>query len=299
MRWFRRKRFDPPPSALPRRVRRLEVLSSRLIRSGFAGDYHSAFHGKGVEFAQVREYMPGDDIRTIDWNVTARSGVPHVKQFVEERDLTVMIVIDVSRSMAFGSVDRRKIDRAVELAAVLSFAAVENNDRVGLLLFGPKVRRYFPPRKGRTWSQAIIRAALAEGLHPDGPADLETTVRFLQRVSVKRNVMLFISDFLDMPFERALERLSRKHDVIALAISDPREHAFPSRGLVRLVDGESGQASQIDLSKNRVRASAGRRVMELVQGFRRAKIDHLFVSTAIPYERDLLGFFRNRVLRAP
>lgn len=299
MRWLRRKRFDPPPTALPRRVRRLEVLSSRLIRSGFAGDYHSAFHGKGIEFAQVREYMPGDDIRTIDWNVTARSGVPHVKQFVEERDLTVMIAIDVSRSMAFGSVDRRKIDRAVELAAVLSFAAVENKDRVGLLLFGPKVRRFFPPRKGRTWSQSIIRAALAEGLHPDGSADLESAVRFLQRVSVKRNVILFISDFLDMPFERSLERLSRKHDVIALAISDPREHVFPGRGLVRLVDGESGQVSQIDLTQNRVRLTAGRRMTELVQQFRRARIDHLFVSTAIPYERDLLGFFRNRVLRAP
>jgi len=299
MSWLRRKRFDPPPTALPRKVRRLEVLSSRLIRSGFAGDYHSAFHGKGIEFAQVREYMPGDDIRTIDWNVTARSGIPHVKQFVEERDLTVMIVIDVSRSMAFGSLDRRKIDRAVELAAVLSFAAVENSDRVGLLLFGPKVRRFFPPRKGRSWSQAIVRAALAESLHPEGPADLENAVRFLQRVSVKRSVILILSDFLDMPFERSLDRLSRKHDVIAISISDPREQAFPTRGLIRLVDSESGQAAQIDLRTNRVRATAGRRMTELVQRFRRARVDHLFVSTAVPYERDLLGFFRNRVLRAP
>src|SRR3954449_9566529 len=154
--FFRRRksRFRVP---LTRRVRDLEILSARLIRAGFAGDYHSAFHGRGIEFSQVREYQPGDDVRTIDWNVTARSGVPHVKQFVEERDLTVIIAIDISKSMAFGSVDWRKCDIAAELAAVFAFAAVQNSDRIGLLLFADGVVRYVPPRRGRPHAQVIVR----------------------------------------------------------------------------------------------------------------------------------------------
>jgi uncharacterized protein (DUF58 family) len=145
---------------LVRRVRDLELLSSRLIRAGFAGDYHSAFHGRGIEFSQVREYMPGDDIRTIDWNVTARTGAPHVKEFIEERDLTILLAVDVSASMAFGSVDWRKCDLAAELAAVFAFSAVENSDRIGLLLFSDSVRAFLPPRRGRAHAQVIVRAAV-------------------------------------------------------------------------------------------------------------------------------------------
>src|SRR5256714_12853212 len=170
---FRRRlpRFRVP---LTRRVAELEIVSSRLIRAGFAGDYHSAFHGRGIEFAQVREYLPGDDIRTIDWNVTARSGLPHVKEFVEERDLTVLIAVDVSGSMAFGSVDWRKCDIAAELAAVFAFSAVQNADRVGLLLFSDSVRRYIPPRRGRGHAQVLVRAAVDAAMRGcSGNADLE------------------------------------------------------------------------------------------------------------------------------
>ncbi|HKO57730.1 MAG TPA: DUF58 domain-containing protein, partial [Thermoanaerobaculia bacterium] len=165
---------------LARRVLDLEIVSARLIRAGFAGDYHSAFHGRGIEFSQVREYQPGDDIRAIDWNVTARSGVPHVKEFIEERDLTVLIAVDVSGSMAFGSIDWRKCDIAAELTAVFAFSAVQNSDRVGLLLFSSSVRSYLPPRRGRGHAQVIVRAAVDAAMRGcAGSADLEYAAAFL------------------------------------------------------------------------------------------------------------------------
>src|SRR5437016_4406627 len=192
---FRRK---PPQYRTPltRRVRDLELVSARLIRAGFAGDYHSAFHGRGIEFAQVREYLPGDDIRTIDWNVTARSGVPHVKEFVEERDLTVLVAVDVSGSMAFGSVDWRKCDVAAELAAVFAFSAVQNADRIGLLLFGGGATTFIAPRRGRAHAQVIVRAAVDAAMKgPRGRADVDHAVTVLERVARKRAVVLVISDF--------------------------------------------------------------------------------------------------------
>ena len=295
--FFKRK---PPNLREPvaRRVRDLEMLSSRLIRAGFAGDYHSAFHGRGIEFSQVREYMPGDDIRTIDWNVTARSGVPHVKEFIEERDLTVLIAVDVSASMGFGSVDWRKCDIAAELAAVFAFSAVENSDRAGLLLFGKRIETYIPPRRGRAHAQVLVRAAVDAAMRgPRGDADLEQAARFLERVAVKRAVVLVLSDFLDLHLERSLARLNRKHDVIAIPIFDPREERFPDQGLVRIVDAESGEARLIHLKGSDVAPRAQQRREQLVRRFRSAAIDHLAVSTAVPYDRELLRFFRERALR--
>ncbi|MDQ3284097.1 MAG: DUF58 domain-containing protein [Acidobacteriota bacterium] len=283
---------------LVRRVRDLELLSARLIRAGFAGDYHSAFHGHGIEFAQVREYMPGDDIRTIDWNVTARSGVPHVKQFIEERDLTVIIAVDVSGSMSFGSVDWRKCDIAAELAAVFAFSAVENADRAGLLLFSDNVRTFIPPRRGRAHAQVLVRAAVEAAMRgAKGEADLDHAVRFLERVAGRRAVVLVLSDFLDLHFERPLNRLNRKHDVIAIPIVDPREERFPDAGLARVVDLESGEARMIELRKADVARRALQRREQLDRRFRGAAIDHLIVSTAIPYDRELLRFFRERAAR--
>lgn len=294
---FKRKSPDLR-TPLIRRVRDLELLSSRLIRSGFAGDYHSAFHGRGIEFSQVREYMPGDDIRTIDWNVTARTGVPHVKEFVEERDLTVLLAVDVSGSMTFGSVDWRKCDIAAELAAVFAFSAVENSDRIGLLLFSDSIRTFIPPRRGRAHAQVIVHAAVEAAMRSaSGRADLEHAARFLERVAVKKAVVLVLSDFLDVAFERPLNRLARKHDVIAIPIVDPREERFPAGGLARLVDLESGQARIIDLGRADVARRAAQRHEILVRRFRVAAIDHLAVSTALPYDRELLRFFKERTLR--
>jgi uncharacterized protein (DUF58 family) len=296
---FKRKTAPDLRAPIARRVRDLELLSSRMIRSGFAGDYHSAFHGQGIEFAQVREYIPGDDIRTIDWNVTARSGVPHVKQFVEERDLTVMIAIDVSGSMRFGSVDWRKCDIAAELASVFAFSAVENFDRAGLLLFSDDSQTYIPPRRGRAHAQVLVRAAVDAAMRGPltrigGEANLENAARFLERVAVKRSVVLVLSDFLDLHFERPLNRLNRKHDVIALPIIDPREERFPDAGLARVVDLETAETRLIDLGRSDVARRAAQRRVQLERRFRSAGIDHLAISTAIPYDRELLRFFKQR-----
>ncbi|HSP34027.1 MAG TPA: DUF58 domain-containing protein [Thermoanaerobaculia bacterium] len=279
-------------------MRELELLSARMIRAGFAGDYHSAFHGRGIEFSQVREYQPGDDIRTIDWNVTARSGVPHVKEFIEERDLTILIAADVSGSMAFGSVDWRKCDIAAELTSVFAFSAVQNSDRVGLLLFSDRVRTYVPPRRGRGHAQVIVRAAIDAAMHgPKGAADFEQAARFLERVSAKRAVVILLSDFLGSTFEGALARLNRKHDLIAIAISDPREERLPDRGLARLVDAETGNARLVDLRKTDLGRRAFERERQMDRRFKTSGVDWLPVSTAMPYDRDLVRFFRERIAR--
>jgi len=281
-----------------RRVRDLEILSSRLIRAGFAGDYHSAFHGRGIEFSQVREYQPGDDIRTIDWNVTARTGAPHVKEFIEERDLTVIIALDASASMAFGSVDWRKCDIAAELAAVFAFSAVENMDRVGLLLFSDNVRRFIPARRGRAHAQVIVHSAVDAAVRGcSGTADFDRAALYLDRVSTKRAVILVVSDYLNLNFERTMKRLNRRHDVIAVAISDPREERFPIGAMARVVDAENGRMRLIDLRSADVTRRAMQRQQQNVRRWRAAGVDALSISTAMPYDRELLRFFQERVRR--
>jgi len=295
-------RSKPPQFRVPvpKRVRDLEILSSRLIRAGFAGDYHSAFHGRGIEFSQVREYQPGDDVRAIDWNVTARTGLPHVKEFIEERDLTVLIAVDVSGSMAFGSVDWRKCDIAAELTAVFAFSAVENSDRVGLVLFSDAVRTFVPPRRGRAHAQVIVHAAVDAAMHGcRGSADLERAATFLERVSSKRAVVLVLSDYLNLNFERTLRRLNRRHDVIAVALSDPREERFPSGALARLVDAETGKARLVDLGDAEVSKRSAQRQQQVARRFRVSGVDALAISTAVSYDRALLRFFRERVHRVP
>lgn len=294
---FKRK---PPQLREPiaRRVADLEIASSRLIRAGFAGDYHSAFHGRGIEFSQVREYFAGDDIRSIDWNVTARTGVPHVKEFIEERDLTILIAIDVSGSMAFGSAAWRKCDIAAELASIFAFAAVQSSDRVGLMLFTDSVRTFLPPRRGRAHAQVLVRAAVEAAMRGcAGSADLEHAARYLERVTVKRAVILMLSDFLDLSFEKTLRRLDRRHDVIAVSIVDPREERFPERGLLRLVDAESGATRLVDLKYADVARRAAQRAQQLDRRFRHAGIDHLPLSTVEPYDHSLLRFFKERSAR--
>ena len=297
MRLLRRQQpqFQAP---VARRVRDLEILSSRLIRAGFAGDYHSAFQGRGIEFSQVREYQPGDDIRTIDWNVTARTGAPHVKEFIEERDLTVIIAVDASASMAFGSVDWRKCDIAAELAAVFAFSAVENMDRVGLLLFSDNVQRFIPARRGRAHAQVIVHSAVDAAMRGcSGTADFDRAAVYLERVSTKRAVILVVSDYLNLNFERTMKRLNRRHDVIAVAVSDPREERFPSGAMARVVDAESGRMRLIDLRSADVTRRAMQRQQHNVRRWRAAGVDALSISTAMPYDRELLRFFRERVRR--
>jgi uncharacterized protein (DUF58 family) len=221
-----------------------------------------------------------------------------VKEFVEERDLTVIVALDVSASMGFGSVDWRKCDIAAELAAVFAFSAVQNSDRIGLLLFSSATRRYIPPRRGRAHAQVIVRAAVDAAMRgPRGTADFDAAGRFLERVNAKRSVVIVLSDFLDLNFERALKRLNRRHDVVAVAVADPREERFPRGGLAQLVDAESGRARLVSLAAADVERRAAARRQQIDRRFRNAGVDRLLLSTAMPYDRDLLRFFRERAMR--
>lgn len=292
---FRRKPPHRAEISTHRRVRELEVVTARLMRAGFAGQYHAAFHGRGVEFAQVREYLPGDDVRVIDWNVTARTGVPHVKEFVEERDLTVILAIDCSGSMGFGSIDRRKADLAAELTAVLAFAANQNGDRVGLVTFDEDVRSFVPPKRGRKQIERIVRQVLIDTAPPGRPGDFSAASRFLHRVLVKRSVILVLSDFLDPTLAPLLQRLDVRHDVVALMLSDPREDRLPRRGLVDLMDAESGRRRTLDLRSASARGAPRREEARNV--LLRRGIDAVTLSTAEPYERALIRFFDLRTRR--
>ena len=295
------KLFFPKPPRQPavslhRRIRQLEIVTSKLVREGFAGQYHSAFHGRGLEFSQVREYQPGDDVRTIDWNVTARTGLPHVKQFVEERDLTILLALDISPSMSFGSIDRRKSEVAAELVSVLSYSALKNHDRVGLVTFSDKVHRFVTPKRGRAQVTAVTRAALVAT-----PTGTRTTFvpleRFLHNVLRRRSVLIVLSDFLDATGGRELTRLGERHDVVAMRITDPREAILPRQGLVRLRDAEHGHRITIDLADPLPHSEMQRRRARLDSELRRAQIDTVEISTVTPYERPLVDFFQRRLKR--
>jgi uncharacterized protein (DUF58 family) len=278
-------------------MRDLEVLTARLIRAGFAGQYHAAFHGRGIEFARVREYEVGDDIRTIDWNVTARTGAPHVKEFVEERDLAILVAIDLSASMRFGSVDRRKSELAVELLAILTYAAIQNGDRVGLALFSDRVTKFVPPRRGRLHAQTLIRHAMASVPAASGPTDIESVSLALYRTMKRRGVVVMLSDFLSGPPGRSFRKLSSRHDVIALRLSDPREMRLPRSGLVSAIDSETGERRLVDLRWNDGPGRIAEIRAESNEGLRSCGVDVVDISTAVPYEGALVRFFENRMRR--
>jgi uncharacterized protein (DUF58 family) len=280
-----------------RKIRRIQIRTRTILESGIGGAYHAVFKGRGMEFAEVREYQPGDDARTIDWNVTARLGAPYVKKFVEERDLTLLLLVDVSGSLAFGSRFLLKRDYAAELSAVLAFSAVMNHDRVGAVLFSDRIERYVPPARGRDHALRIVRDLLA--LEPRGTGtDLAAALRFAQGVMRRRGIVAVVSDFQDRGWERALGILRRRHDVIALHLTDPRETEVPPSGLVALLDPETGQRLVVDTSDPAVR----RRLSSSTVGaarevFRRTRVDSLPLSTSESYERPLAAFFKARERR--
>ncbi len=279
------------------RIRRIQIRTKVILESGIGGAYHAVFKGRGMEFAEVREYEAGDDARTIDWNVTARMGAPFVKKFVEERDLTLLLLVDVSGSQAFGSRFLLKRDYAAELAAVLAFSAVANHDRVGAVLFSDRIEGYVAPGRGRDHALRIVRDLLA--LAPRGKGtDLEGALRFAQRVMKRRGIVAVISDFQDRAYERALGVLRRRHDVIALHLLDPRESEFPDVGLVALVDPETGERVVVDASRPDVRRRLAATVlMETRPAFKRTRVDALTLSTAESYEKPLSAFFKARERR--
>ena len=280
-----------------RRIRRIQIRTRVILESGIGGAYHAVFKGRGMEFAEVREYEAGDDPRTIDWNVTARRGSPYVKKYVEERDLTLLLLVDVSGSQAFGSQFIAKRDFAAELAAVLAFSAVANQDRVGAILFSDRVERYVPPARGRDHALRIVRDLLA--LQPAGRGtDLKGALRFARGVMRRRGIVVLISDFQDEGYARALGILSRRHDVVALNLQDPHEVELPDAGLVALLDPETGERRVVDLGNAEVRrrlAPSGRSGAK--EAFRRTQVDALNLSTGASYEGPLRQFFEARERR--
>ena len=289
------------PKEILRRVRRLEIRTRRVVDESLAGSYHSVFRGRGMEFAEVREYEPGDDVRSIDWNVSARMGRPFVKKFTEERELTVVLAVDASGSLRFGTGVSEKLELAAEVSALLAFSAIRNNDRVGLLLFTDRIERFIPPRRGREHALRVLRDLVAVETRGMG-TDLAGALEVLRRVVTKRAVVFVVSDFQAPAFERPLRVLSKKHDVVAIHVSDPRESALPPSGLVAVLDPETGERALLDSGSARVRRAYAARVEaargSALEALRRAGVEHLGLSTGEPYERPLVRFFAERAKRA-
>ncbi len=287
---------------LMRKIRRMEIQTRRLVNESFAGEYHSVFKGTGMEFDEVRPYTPGDDIRSIDWNVTARMGSPYIKRYVEERELTVMLVVDASASGDFGSVGRFKRDLAVEIAAVLSFCATTNQDKVGLLIFSDRVERFIPPHKGRRHVLRIMSELLAfvpEGRGTDIGLALNTVNRLLKR----RSVLFLVSDFLLPParYQSALAITNRRHDVIALDVGDPLEERLPPAGLLALEDAESGATQFVDTSSRAWQKAFDERIRqatdEKMAALRTCGVDRIPIQTGVDYTPALTSFFHQRARR--
>ena len=282
---------------LVKKVQRLQILTEHLVSDTLAGNYNSAFRGSGMEFDKVREYQVGDDIRNIDWNVTARVGTPHVKSFIEEREMTVMLLVDGSSSVAFGSGERSKLELASELAAVLAFSATNNGDKVGLILFTDEVELYLPPKKGRHHVMRVIREVLS--FRPrQAQTNLSAALEFLSRVQRRRSVAFVVSDFLDQDFDSQLSTTRSRHDLIAVRIADQREQELPNLGLLRLEDAETGQQILIDTSSRKGRQQYAEHTAKLSQAlsseFKKRKIDHVQVATHEDYMLPLRLLFKKR-----
>lgn len=281
-------------------IRRLQLFARRAVEDLLGGEYHSVFKGMGIAFEEVREYQPGDDVRTIDWNVTARMGHPFIKRYIEERELTVILLVDCSASQAFGTLYQQKREVAAELAALLAFSAISNNDKVGLVAFTDRVERYVPPRKGTSHVLRLIRDVLY--FQPEHPGtSIKVCLEFLSRVQHRRAIVFLLSDFLDTSYEKLLKRTARRHDLIMVRISDPREESLPAVGLLELEDAETGQPVLVDTSSRAVRetfAQACRRRREdlhqLVGG---GRVDVIEVSTAGNHLDALVRFFQMRERR--
>jgi uncharacterized protein (DUF58 family) len=280
-----------------RKIRRLELRTRRLVESSFAGQYQSVFKGRGMNFEEVRPYTPGDEIRAIDWNVTARTGEPYIKKFTEEREMTVMIVLDVSASGDFGSVEESKREMAAEVAAILAFSAIHNNDKVGLLLFSDRVELFIPPKKGRHHILRLIREMLY--FSPQGRGtDLAGALDYMNKVVTRRAVVFVISDFLTGDFSRPLTVSAKRHDMVALTVIDPAEEALPDVGVILMEDPETGEQIEVDTSRRAITGNyarlAGERFKELGTVFGSRGVDTVQLRTDADYLPVLRSFFDRR-----
>ncbi len=286
------------PEEIIRKVKGIELRTKRLVNDVFSGEYHSVFKGTGIEFAEVREYGIGDDVRLIDWNVTARTGHPYIKTFEEERELTVMLVVDVSGSGLFGSRGSSKEELAAEVSAVLAFSAIKNNDRVGLVMFSDRIELYIPPKKGSKHVLRVIREILY--FKPQGSkTNMTAAVEHVNRILKRKSIVFVISDFIDSGFESALSVASRKHDLIAVTIGDEREEMLSDSGVIVLEDSETGEICLVDTSSRKVRRNywnaVQKRQKELDVYFKRAGIDCIDLKTGQNYDEELVRFFRKRM----
>jgi len=286
---------------LMRQVGKIRVITSRLVDEHLSGAYHSVFKGQGMEFDEVREYFPGDDVRTIDWNVTARMGHPFIKRFCEERELTVMFLVDISGSQSFGSGSRMKSELAAEVACLLALSAIKNSDKVGLILFSDRIEKSIPPRKGRTAVMRIVREVLAAEETLRG-TDIAGALRFLNNVQKRKAVVFVISDFMSPDYLKELRITARKHDVICCPVSDPREIELVDAGLIEVQDPETGELLLLDTGSRAVRdqfrRTAERDAENLQSTFTRLKIDSINLSTDRPFVDDVRKLFHQRQLRA-
>ena len=288
------------PGDLAKKIRYIQIYTSKAVNDSLAGEYESLFKGRGMEFQEVREYQIGDDIRTIDWNVTARTGDPYVKLFKEERELTVMFLVDLSASGSFGSTSQIKNEAAAEICALLAFSAIKNNDKVGLIVFTDQVEMFIPPEKGTTHVLRLIRELL--NYRPiKGNTDLVAGMDYLGRILHKKSVVFLVSDFQSEGFEKQLRILGKRHDLIAVSITDPREVRMPNVGLIQLEDAETGEMVTIDTGSASFRDMyehlGGARLDGLKKLFRSMDIDHIDIRTGEDYVFDLVKFFRNRERR--
>lgn len=285
------------PREILRQVKLIELRTRGLVNTLFSGEYQSVFKGHGMEFAEVREYAPGDDYRAIDWNVSARMGHPYVKKYSEERELTVLFAVDLSGSAQFGTRGRFKAELAAEIAAVIAMSAIQNNDRVGLLLFTDRVEKFVPPKKGRRHALRLIRDLLA--FHPIGKrTDIGAALDYIGRVLRHRAIVFVISDFLDEGFERPLKVVSQRHDMVAVRVSDPRERSLPEVGYLELIDAENDQDIILDTGNRFVREQfehlASEDETRLRKLFRRLSVDEVEIPTDRSYVGPLIAFFRSR-----
>ena len=286
-----------------KKVRQIEIRTKNIVNDFFGGDYHSNFKGRGMTFSEVREYVPGDDVRSIDWNVTARTGKPHIKIFEEERELSVLILIDVSSSGVFGSKKNLKIDLGVEIAAMLSFSAIKNNDKVGLALFSDKVEKYIPPKKGKKHVLRLITDIVNHDFENSNKrTSIKTAIDFANKISKRKSVIFLISDFIDDNFWNELKFLNFKHDVVGLQIYDSYERNFPNVGLINIHDSETGENTWIDTTSKKTRDKFQKNSIEKLNSFsRKCKnigFDLIQISTDDDYIKFLMQFFRSRAKRS-
>lgn len=286
---------------LVKKIKQIQIFTSRMVNASFAGQYESVFKGRGMQFEEVREYIPGDDVRTIDWNVTARAGKPYIKRFIEEREMTLMLLVDMSASGCFGTREKLKNELAAEFCAVLAFAAIRNNDKVGLIIFTDQVELYIPPKKGTTHVLRLIRELLCFKL-PDKKTDIPLALDYLAKVIRKRATVFLVSDFIADAFSRPLSLVNKRHDVIAVNVQDPAELTMPRVGLVELKDAETGLTQLVDSADAAFRKMYERenlrRKEELAQLFRSIDVDSISVETNRPYIHNLVKFFHMRHRRA-